>query len=236
MGNGRPWTTERNLPLKSAMAVDIILAYLALGSPVGVYLLLQSEKSKPTLSAVGKAFVGFVLWPIFLGILLYKRKPVLITASTFDTRNTSDSRITRNASSLRSAVEGHFERSEDRRFALRKELFDAIDRFVGLRLASHENFTMQQTNAEIFTVSGHPNPGLASMCLARRNARRVAIHAQRSANDLRETLRLRAPEVARSALADELFADRTVVELQQATAGHNAVIISGSSYGNENAS
>jgi len=219
----------------TAMAIDIILAYLALGSPVGVYLLLQAEKSRPTFSTFGKAFVGFGLWPICLGILLYKRKPVLITASTFDTRNTSDSRITRNATSLRSAVEGHIERSEDRRFALRKELFDAIDRFVGLRLASHENFAVQQINAEIFTVAGHPNPGLASMCLARRNARRVTIHARRSADDLRETLRLRAPEVAGSALADELLTDRTVIELQQATAGHNAVIISGSSYGNDNA-
>ncbi len=217
------------------MAVDIILAYLALGSPVGVYLLLQAEISRPTFSTIGRAFVGFGLWPIFLGILLYKRKPVLITVSTFDTRNTSDSRITRNATSLRSAIEGHFEGSEDRRFALRKELFDAIDRFVGLRLASHENFAVQQSNAEIFTVAGHPNPGLASMCLARRNARRVAIHARRSADDLRETLWLRAPEVAGSALANELFTDCTVSELQRATAGHNAVIISGSSYGNDNA-
>lgn len=210
------------------MVTDIILAYLALGSPVGVYLLLRGERSGSILSNIAKPVVGLGLWPIFLVVLVYRRKPVSPSASVFDTRNTTDARITYAASLMRSAVEDSLETSDERRFAFRKELFDAIDRFVGLRLASYENIQPQRTSSEVFTVSGHPKPGLASLCLARRNARKIATHALRSSDDLRETLRLRAPDIAKSELFEELFATEMEVELPQATGVHESVIISGS--------
>ena len=206
------------------MDVDILLAYIALGSPVGVYLLLRADRKGLNVRSVSKTLIGFVLWPISLGLLIYQRRSNFADASTFETRDRSDSRIMRASNLLRASVEESICYLEDRRFAVRKELFDAIDRFVGLRLASGESLPAQAANAEIYTVAGHPNPSLATICLARRNSERIATHAARAAADLQETIDLRAPMVAAAPEFIELLSDADARERQQATTPYAAVI------------
>lgn len=206
------------------MDVDILLAYIALGSPVGVYLLLQADRKGLNVRSASKTLIGFVLWPISLGLLIYQRRSNFADVPTFETRDRSDSRITRAANLLRASVEESICDLEDRRFAVRKELFDAIDRFVGLRLASGESLPAQAANAEIYTVAGHPNPSLATICLARRNSVRIASHAARAAADLQETIDLRARMVAAAPEFIELLSDADAKEAQQATTPYAAVI------------
>lgn len=212
------------MPTLTVMDVDILLAYIALGSPVGVYLLLRADRKDLNVRSASKTLIGFALWPIALGLLIYQRRSNFADASTFETRNPSDSRITRAANSLRASVEERVGDLEDRRFAVRKELFDAIDRFVGLRLASGESLPAQAASAEIFTVAGHPNPSLATICLARKNSERIARHASRAAADLQETIDLRAPVVAAAPEFIELLSDADPREPQQATSQDAAVI------------
>jgi len=223
------------LPLLTAMDVDILLAYLALGSPVGVYLFFQADKGGLNLLTASKTILGFVLWPVFLCLLIYQRKSVFSDTSNFETRNKSDSRITRAANLLRSSIEKSIGDLQDRRFAIRKELFDAIDRFVGLRLASFERMTAQAANAEIYTVAGHPNPHLATVCLARRNSERIVMHAARSEADLRETIGRLAPMVAAAPEFIELVSDSYIPEPQEATRFHAEVITSRRPYESDNA-
>ena len=205
------------MPNLTAMDVDILLAYIALGSPVGVYLLLRADRKGLNVQTALKTLIGFALWPISLGLLIYQRRLNFADASSFETRDRSDSRITQAANLLRASVEESIGELEDRRFAIRKELFDAIDRFVGLRLASGESLPAQAANAEIYTVVGHPNPGLATICLARKNSERIARHAAQAAADLKETIGLRAPMVAAAPEFIEILSDTDAREPQLAT-------------------
>ncbi|HCA56439.1 MAG TPA: hypothetical protein DEP46_00495, partial [Blastocatellia bacterium] len=98
------------------MDVDILLAYIALGSPVGVYLLLRADRKELNVRTASKTLIGFALWPIALGLLIYQRRSNFADASTFETRDRSDSRITLAASLLRALVEESIGDLEDRRF------------------------------------------------------------------------------------------------------------------------
>lgn len=144
--------------------VDLIIIYLACGSPFAVFQATNRQKGRAGVNWQRVA-ASFFAWPIFAAVLL--------VGKIFPTE-----------ASKKAAFQ---QRLEDIRFDLEQFAFAAAPisalfefresfyRFAGLSEAADEELTVKP-NAEIFEVTGHPNKVLASRCLARKNARKLAFH------------------------------------------------------------
>ncbi len=144
--------------------LDLIIIYLACGSPFAVFQATNREKGKAGVNWM-RVLGSFLLWPSFAAVLLAGR-------------------IFANESRRKADFQNHL---EDLRLEFERSAFaggsisslfefrETFYRFAGLSEAVNEVHA-SSSNAEIFEISGHNNKSLASRCLARRNAAKVSFH------------------------------------------------------------
>lgn len=145
--------------------VDLLIVYLACGSPFAVYE-ATTRAIGTRFTRAGRAIFALVFWP-WLAFTLVKGRTARVLSGRRGIKELEDTRIT--------IESGLFpDRSSTGIFEFR----DSFYRFVGLDEASMEN---QSTNTfEIFNVVNHPNGALASRILGRTNLRKINAHKLRA--------------------------------------------------------
>lgn len=143
---------------------DLIIIYLACGSPFGVY---QITKRQPARSGAEwlKVVLSFIFWPaIAVALLVGKIFPNEVLRKAEFQNHIEDLRLDfEQAAFAGESISSLFEFRE------------TFYRFVGLSEAADEIQT-GRSSAEIFEVSGHNNKSLATRCLARKNTRKLSYH------------------------------------------------------------
>lgn len=143
---------------------DIIIIYLACGSPFGVYQITKRKRSSSGVDWHHVA-VAFIFWPVAAAALLVtKIFPGDATHNVEFQNRLEDLRLDfEQTAFLGESVSSLFEFRE------------TFERFAGLSVAATD-VRIGKSSAEIFEISGHNNKSLATRCLARRNISRLAVH------------------------------------------------------------
>lgn len=136
--------------------VEIIIIYLALGSPFAIF-----EAAVPAGSARRAAAMVFavVAWPAYAGKLVFSRSDpaaaFLTTDPLLDIREELEALLT------------------DGEAQAVFELREVFDRYTGLALALDASAARPY---ELLEISGHTSPAAGSRCLDRRNVLRLKRH------------------------------------------------------------
>ncbi len=149
---------------------ETLIIYLACGAPFGVEYLQRRTDRSIFWTAFG-VVVRFILWPISAGRMLFR-----LLACSSELLLESPDAVDQQLSAIRSRFEAiiHAEQGPPRVFEFR----DTFLRYTGLaRSASAEPGSGV---AEIFEITGHDDVTLATTCLNRKNARKLARHRDRS--------------------------------------------------------
>jgi hypothetical protein len=143
---------------------DLIIIYLACGSPFAVY---QITNRQPAISATGWAVVGtaFLLWPAF----------VLSNADKQIFRGPKKSEASRHRQIEKIRFELERLIFSDSATASLFEFRDIFLRFTSLVEAARVE-TPDTSAYDLFEISGHHNKVLASRCLTRRNREKLVFH------------------------------------------------------------
>lgn len=152
--------------------VDLLIVYLACGAPFAVYQATTRETGPRAVRAVRIVFALF-FWPI-LAFILIKHRLARVS------RGQDASELEK----IRSEIEARLfpDGSSSNVFEFR----DAFYRCAGLEQAGLEK--PSKTSFEVFKVSGHPNPLLASRILARTNLRKIDDHKIRAQDEFADVL------------------------------------------------
>ena len=151
--------------------IDLIIIYLACGSPFGVYQITNRKNDRQAVNWLN-VFSSFLLWPVFAIALLAKH-------------------VFRSGDSTAAIRHNHLEdiRSEIERIAFSDGTISALFefreifyRFTGLVEAANAPTSGRSLN-EVFDSGPHNNNSLAARCLARRNRERLAFHQTRARNE-----------------------------------------------------
>ncbi len=145
------------------MNTDLIIIYLACGSPLGVYQITASRAPRSAIDW-GGIVCAFLFWPVFAVVLSIARVrgPHKIDKARLDQIRGEIEQIAFAGGSL------------SRLFEFREIFY----RFTGLVEAANSKPGKARAN-EIFDVAGHNNKTLAAGCLARRNREKLAFHKMR---------------------------------------------------------
>ena len=148
---------------------DLIIIYLACGSPFGVHQITRRQNGQASTSWL-IVLASFLFWPGFATALLIGR------FVSENVGNEDASRIER----FRTEIErvGFTGEATSSLFEFREVFY----RFTGLIEAANSKPPVKATN-ELFEVSGHANKSLASKCLARRNREKLAYHQTQARNE-----------------------------------------------------
>ena len=162
---------------------DLIIIYLACGSPFGVYQITMRQPDRSGVEVL-KIVSSFLFWPLYLGDLLIGR--------IFNSRERADEDRHFRIEEIRQEIEclAFSGESISRLFEFREIFY----RFTGLSEAV--NATIGRSTNEIFVVTGHDNNSLGSRCLDRRNAKRLAFHQVIARNEFIDLLSQLAIEAA----------------------------------------
>ena len=189
-------------------AVDLIIIYLACGSPFGVYR-ATSQWPIDWLNVL----LGFLFWPAFAALLIADR--------LFSKKARARAEFQLRLEDIRLALENTAFSGES--IAGLFDFRETFYRYVGLSDAA---ITTDQSvsNAEIFDVTGHPNNPLASACLARRNSARLSAHRAAASEEFVRSISRLAATTASSiqirnlalALADHLGDGETASLIREA--------------------
>jgi hypothetical protein len=146
--------------------LNLLIIYLACGSPFGVY---QLTRDSGTTTSADRLLViaSFLFWPIFLVILLYERLS--------PTKVSSRDRIEKIRCEIESLAFGNGSTSSLFEF---REVFY---RYAGLVEAS--SATADSVSVELFEISQHDKSATASKCLSRRNREKVEFHKTIARNE-----------------------------------------------------
>ena len=148
---------------------DLIIIYLACGSPFGVYQITKRQDEQPTTKWL-VVLASFLLWPGFTAAIIIDR----VVSKNDGTEKVS--RIEHFRTGIeRAAFDGGATSSL---FEFREVFY----RFTGLIEAANSGQTNRMTN-ELFEVSGHANKSLASKCLVRRNREKLVYHQTQARNE-----------------------------------------------------
>lgn len=152
--------------LKSSLMnfLDLLIIYLACGSPFGVY---QSTRKETVFSLMNFLIVTsrFLFWPFYAFQMLIGLRD--------QNQNSSESiRISR-IEEIRTNIERQaFSNSSISKLFEFRELYY---RYTGLsQLIKLE--PSHRISIDLFEISGHRNKSLATICLSRRNAKRIRFH------------------------------------------------------------
>lgn len=153
--------------------VDLLIVYLACGSPFAVYQATTRENGPQSRRFARIAFSLF-LWPVIAAGSVKARLQ----------RAFSGGLTVKDLENIRNEIEEVLfpDGSSSNVFEFR----DSFYRFAGLEQASTE--VPSNASFEIFKVSKHPNAALASRVLGRKNSKRIEAHKLRAREEFSDVL------------------------------------------------
>lgn len=157
---------------------DVIVVHFAFGSPFGVYQITRGVRSARSAVAVA---AYFVLWPFFAAAF----------ARDWLSRQKAEEKTSQEAqiAHIRDAIEvAAFSKASTAAVFEFRELFA---RYTGLTISLQYAARLGSCH-ELLAISGHKNIDLASACLARRNAKRLAFHQVHAKNEFTNFIELLA--------------------------------------------
>lgn len=154
---------------------DLIILYLACGSPFGVY-----QITKRTRGGLGvdwlRVIFSFLVWPAYAIALATRR--------IFNSRERADTERRNRIEDIRVDLERLAFKGESIQMLF--EFRDIFYRSTGL--AQAVNVASVKSAYEIFEICGHPNKSLASRCLARRNREQLIFHTRKAESEFVELI------------------------------------------------
>lgn len=181
---------------------DYIVIYLALGAPLSVYSFLQNRDVETSRR---------IAWSIFT-LLFWIPAAVRLARRSFTNAYSGITFVSdvdldaddADLAELREDLKSRLVRLEREQKRYPGDLTEAIDRYVGLGIASQAR--VQQTgdlSIDLFRAAGRSDEKLAAICLMRRNQRRIERHhtkARRDFLDLFENAGTKDPVEANNAI------------------------------------
>ncbi|MEO6655575.1 MAG: hypothetical protein ABIO36_05790 [Pyrinomonadaceae bacterium] len=163
--------------------IDLMIIYLACGSPFGVYQITKSQNDHGSRDWL-VIIASFLLWPGFAASLLIDR---LVSKNEGDEEGSG-------IEHFRTEIErlGFSGESASSVFEFREVFY----RFTGLIEAANSKQPNRSAN-ELFEVSGHVNKTLASNCLGRRNREKLVYHQTQARNEFVDIIAEMANDEAR---------------------------------------
>lgn len=147
---------------------DILIIYLALGAPLGVYYFLQNRRQNNSVVFWLKTFIYFLFW-LPLSLLFLRKNKVLQTSQII--KLSKEKKILLAQKQIESVLQ-----ASDLTVSI-YEFREIFDRYLGLTLAVQEKMPSPPTaEKEIFRLSAHERVDLGAICLQRRNRRQVFYH------------------------------------------------------------
>jgi len=181
--------------------VDLLIIYLAIGSPLMVHrYLFSSRLSKPRRVLVSLFTLGF--WVPLATQMVYRYLAAAYSRTSFVTVEDLDS-IDRHLANLRKTLRVELTNA-GRSFPIRDVIL-TVERYVALSIAARERGACALQGEELFAIDG-TNPRLSGVCMARRNRRRIVDHQTRARADLLSVFdALSETPCARAAMEDVLI-------------------------------
>ncbi|MEO8648060.1 MAG: hypothetical protein ABI539_02725 [Acidobacteriota bacterium] len=158
--------------------LDLIIVYLAVGSPFAIHYYFQSGiESFRTKTSFSLAV--FLSWPLYALQLLTRKIRAESINKFFDPE---EIRVAR----LRKQIEAAFSvMPSDRLYETRCTL----DRYIGLASALHSTRIEASASNEFFAAAGRKDPDIAVACLDRRNSSRLNRHLNAARKDVFDLVR-----------------------------------------------
>lgn len=157
---------------------DLLIIYLACGAPLGVYYYLQNRRAG-NIELLGlKTLVNFLFWIPFAFQILSEN---ISFKSIFDFGEKTDSDIERKIAPLRKELETAIAANIPQLSIF--EVREILERYTGLTIACQSERNLVHSEIELYNVTSHKNPRLASICSARRNRERLFFHQTEARKD-----------------------------------------------------
>ena len=174
---------------------EILIIYLSLGAPVGVYF-LQRQADTLDRSRTVRIVLAFVLWPAALvGTIARGDRPTTAALSARTVDESHDQLIQTIFEIAKRDLSRLGRGQETAQFR------EMVERYSGL-LGSRSSETGSDMILEFCSAAGHPNPKLAAACHLRRFAQRLDSHAAAASDEIREFFRsTQTSDELRSAMA-----------------------------------
>ena len=146
--------------------IDFTIIYLACGAPISVEYVLQF-RSPLSLATISYTVLRLLIWPIFAIDLI--RQKLLSLKFGSDSRSV----IAHELGLIRTHLESILSfRSTTTQIFEYRELFD---RYTGLNIEAAA-LAIDTGVSELLMLEGHPNTGLAKICIERRNRDKISRH------------------------------------------------------------
>jgi hypothetical protein len=161
-------------------ASDAVIIYLAIGSPFAVHYFLQLSRSRSQ-NHILRAISTFLFWPVY-AVRLTGRVTVSKDGRTISSSDDQqlDARFEKKVGEIQAALEIFVGDLLPERPIL--DCRDILERYIGLTLALRTNPDRSSQFAEIIPGSDE-NINLNSVCMNRRNRKRLENHQNRARRD-----------------------------------------------------
>jgi len=162
--------------------LDLLIIYFACGAPFGVYYFLKNRMRTDTRSLELKTFLTFLFWVPFALLLLKRSVNFNASVLNFGETHLVDSKREKEISSVQKEMEKILLASNLEISIY--EFRETLERYAGLTLtAQTDEAKTSEYEREIFHISNTNNVELGSICLNRRNRKRLSFHQSRARRD-----------------------------------------------------
>jgi len=158
-------------------AIDALIIYLAVGSPLAMTYLLRNRR-KPVVKLATLTIVTLLCW---LPVLLFRIARSIALRNLLkqpdievETAAKMESRVKEIFALAGSTLPG-------------RNLRQSLERYTALTTAAKRPSSL---NFDLFSISGNRNETTGSSCLARQNMKKLLVHQERAADDLVNSLKL----------------------------------------------
>ncbi len=157
--------------VKMMNILDLIIIYLACGSPFGAYYFFNHRQKSNILM---KSVLIVFLWIPYSIKLLHSKVTNWLTFKRFDKSYVSDSVSPRRIEKLKKELESFLPRNY-RALTIFK-LREIIERYSGLTELLLSNESNENHSHDLFVVAEHTNIQTAQKCLSRKNKQKLTLH------------------------------------------------------------
>lgn len=161
-------------------STDFLIIYLACGAPFGVYYFLKNRAQNESKMLLIKSFLNFFFWMPYALRLARRKLFIKGFVNAFD--KTTDTIREKNIFTIQKDIEEILQRS--RLNVSIYEFREIFERYVGLTVAAmSEAKNIHEHEKEIFRVALAKNVECGSICLHRRNRKRLLFHQTAARKD-----------------------------------------------------